>query len=153
MCSASAGANPNLRIVQASPSVFEAVECTNNQFFIKGAIAGGLLRFTVVARLPSGQTGAVFGKELFEAMMAHFQPNVSTIEGQWIAGIDLDTNIQQFNYWTGPSGGYLSDQHAAKRTWTGERAADYQFNNVAIIFKDPPNAPGNYIEIIAHFTK
>lgn len=153
MHSASRGANPNLSIVQASPSVFEAVDCTNNLFFIKGVIAGGLLRFTVVARLPSGQTGAVSGNEFFDAMMAHFQSNLSTIEGQWIAGIDLDTNIRQFNYWTSPSGGYLSDQDAARRTWTGERAADYQFNKVTIIFKDPPNAPGNYIEVIAHFTK
>jgi len=86
-------------------------------------------------------------------MMANFQPNIAKIEGRWIAGIDLDTNIQQFNYWTGPSGGSLSDQDAAKKTWTGKRAADHQFNKVTIFFKDPPHAPGNYLEVIAHFTK
>lgn len=149
----SAGANPNLSIVQASSSLFEAIDSTDNQFFIKGAIASGLLRFTVVARFANGQVGAVSGKEFFDAMMAHFQSKVVTIEGRWIAGIDLDTNIQQFNYWTDPSGGNLVDQDAAKKTWTGERAADYQFNNVTIVFKDPPNAPGSYIEVIVHFTK
>jgi hypothetical protein len=150
---ASAGGNPNLNVVQATPSVFEAVDCTNNQFCIKGTLARGLLKFTVVARLPSGQTGAVSGTEFFDAMMAQFQSNVTKIEGHWIAGVVLDTNIQQFNYWTGPSGGNLSDQDAAKKTWTGQRAADYQFDNVTIIFKDPPHAPGNYIEVIAHFTR
>jgi hypothetical protein len=151
--SASAGANPNLSVVQASSSVFEAVDCTNNQFFIRGTVAGGLLKFTVVARLPGGQSGAVSGKEFFDAMMGNFQSNVTKIEGHWIAGIGLDTNIQQFNHWTGPSGGKLSDQDAATRTWTGERAADYEFNNATTIFKDPPNAPGNYVEVIVHFTK
>ena len=149
----SGGANPNLSIVQASPSLFEAMDSTDNQFIIKGAIAAGLLRFTVVARLSNGQGGAVSGKEFFDAMMAHFQSKFVTIEGRWIAGIDLDTNIQEFNYWTNPSGGNLADQDAAKKTWTGERAADHRFNNVTIIFKDPPNAPGSYIEVIVHFTR
>lgn len=149
----SAGANPNLNVVQANSSVFEAVDGTDNQFFIKGILAGGFLRVTVVARLPNGQRGTVSGKDFFDAMMAHFQANVTTIVGQWIAGIDLDTNIEQFNYWTDPNGGSLLDQDAAKRTWAGERAADYGFNNATIIFKDPPNAPGNYIEVIAHSTK
>jgi len=149
----SAPANPSLSVVQSSSSVFEAVDSTNNQFFIKGALAGGLLKFTVVARLPSGQTGAVAGKEFFDAMMANFQPNVRKIEAHWIAGIDLDTNIRQFNKWTGPSGANLSDRDAAKKTWTGQRAAGYQFNNVTIVFKDPPNAPGAYMEVIAHFSK
>jgi hypothetical protein len=149
----SAGANPNLDIIQAGPSVFEAVDCTNNQFFIKGVVTNGLLNFTVVAQLPNGQRGAVSGKEFFDAMMVHFQSNVTTIVGQWIAGVDLDTNIQLFNQWTDPSGGKLSDRDAAKKTWTGQRAADSGFNNATIIFKDPPNAPGNYIEVIAHFTR
>lgn len=150
---ASAGANPNLRVVQSSSSIFEAVDSTNSQFFIKGVLVGGLLKFMVVARLPSGPSGAVSGKEFFDAMMANFQANVTKIEGHWLAGIDLDANIQQFNYWTGSSGGSLSDQDAAKKTWTGKRAEDHQFNKVAIVFKDPPHAPGNYLEVIAHFSK
>jgi hypothetical protein len=150
---ASAGVNPSLNVVQASTSVFEAEDRTNNQLSIRGTLAGGLLQFTVVARPPSGQTGAVSGKEFFDAMMAHFQPRVTKIEGNWSAGIDLDTNIQQFNYWTGPGGGNLSDQDAARRTWTGKRAAAYGFNNVTILFKNPSHAPGSYVRVIAHFTR
>lgn len=150
---ASTGTNPNLRVVQSTSSIFEAVDSTNSQFYIKGVLVGGLLRFAVVARLPNGQTGVVSGKEFFDAMMANFQANVTRIEGHWLAGIDLDANIQEFNYWTGSSGGYLSDQDAAKKTWTGKRAEDHQYNKVAIVFKDPPHAPGNYLEVIAHFSK
>jgi hypothetical protein len=129
------------------------VDASDNLFFIRGTLAGGLLKFTVVSRLPSGRRGAVPGNEFFEAMMASFRARVTRIEGHWVAGIDLDTNIDQFNYWTGPSGGNTPDQEAARRTWTGRQAARHRFGKVTIIFKDPPNAPGNYIEVIAHFAK
>jgi len=148
----SAPTNPNLRIVQASPSLFRAEDSTNSQFFIMGALTQGVLTFTVVARLSTGQTGMVSGREFFDALMTHFQPSVIAIEAHWIMGIDLDTNIEQFNYWTGPGGG-LADSDAARKTWTGRRAADYQFNNVAILFKNPQNSPGKYIEVAARFTK
>jgi hypothetical protein len=41
---ASAVANPNLIVIQASSSVLEAVDCANNQFFIKATLTGGLLK-------------------------------------------------------------------------------------------------------------
>ncbi len=145
--------NPDIKVVQASSSAFEAVDGTNSQFFIRGAVVGGLLRFTIIATLPGGQKGAVSGIEFFDTMMAHFLPQVTTIEGRWIAGIDMDTNIEQFNYWTGPRGGNCSDADAAKKTWTGMRAAAYGFDKASVILKDPPRAPGNYFEVIVHFTK
>lgn len=85
-------------------------------------------------------------------MMAHYGNSVTKIEGHWVAGIDLETNIQQFNTYTGP-GHNLSDNDAAKETWTGKRAKDHGFTNARVIFKDPPNAPGNYIEVYAEFTR
>jgi hypothetical protein len=146
-------ANPNLRIVTADASTFDAEDRTDQRFFIKSKLVGGVLKFTVVAELAGGQRGAVSGKEFFAAMMVNFLPHVTTIEGHWIAGIDLDANIQQFNALTDPAGGNLPDPEAAEKTWTGRRAAGHGFPRVAIVFKDPPGAPGKYIEIIARFTR
>jgi hypothetical protein len=145
--------NPNLAVLKADASTFEAVDRNDNRFFIKGTLTGGVLSFTVVAELTGGQRGAVSGKDFFAAMMANYLPRITTIVGHWITGVDLDTNIRQFNTLTDPAGGSLPDPDAAKQTWTGRRATDYQFARVAVIFKDPPDAPGSYTEVVAHFTK
>jgi hypothetical protein len=110
-----------------------------------------VLEFTVVART-AGQSGAVSGADFFAAMMAHFGPNnVQTIVGHWVAGVDLDTNIDQFNALT-LSG--LSEIDAAKATWTGRRAMDFGFMKVAIKYTAPPQgASGQYTEVVALFTQ
>jgi hypothetical protein len=146
--------NPNI-VVDASvtsSSIYRATDCTNPNHSIRGTLGGqGVLEFTLVGRTP-GQTSAVSGQDFVAAMMAHFGPaNVKTIKGHWIAGIDLGTNIDQFNALTRQG---LSDIDAAKNVWTGQRAKDYGFLNVKIDFKDPPrNAPGQYVEVIASFTR
>src|SRR5262245_34213590 len=149
-------ANPNnANIVvdgsQTSASMYRATDQTNPGHFIRGTLTGGVLEFTVVARTV-GQPSAVSGEDFFAAMMAHFgQHNVQTILGHWVSGIDLDTNIDQFNAMTLAG---LSEIDAAKATWTGKRAMDYEFAKVAIRFSAPPKAaPGQYIEVVALFSR
>jgi hypothetical protein len=88
----------------------------------------------------------VRASEVFEALIKY--PQFKT---DWIAGIDLDTNIDQFNALTNQG---KSDNDAAKGTWTGQRAADFQFTNVKVTWKDPPgNHPGQYTEVTVLFTR
>lgn len=76
---------------------------------------------------------------------------VSAIKAHWLAGINLDTNIDQVNAHTKAG---FADIDAAKITWTGRRAEEYQFVNARIEFKNPSkNFPGHYIEVIAVFTR
>ena len=148
-------ANPNNSniLVDRSTSLglYKATDRTNPNYFIKGTLAGGVLEFTVVAKI-SGQTGSVAGKDFFAAMMAHFSPAaVRTIKGIWVAGLDLDTNIDQFNALTKQG---MSDIDAAKGTWTGQQANDYGFTNVKIDWKDPPgDYPGQYTEVTVSLTR
>lgn len=144
--------NPNLVVDPATRAdLYKATDATNPNYLIRGTLAGGVLEFTVVAKIP-GQTGAVSGQDFFAAMMAHFTSGaVKSIEGHWISGIDLDTNIDRFNALTRQG---LSDIDAAKRTWTGQRAKDYGFTNVRIYWKDPPgDHPGQYVEVKVSFTR
>jgi hypothetical protein len=112
----SPSSNPNLSVVRHSVSDFRAENRTDFRFFIHGRIVGGLLSFVVVARLTTGERGTVSGKDFFAAMMAHFgAANVNTVKGNWIKGIDLDTNIDEFNRLTAAG---VPDEDAAKQTWT-----------------------------------
>jgi hypothetical protein len=144
--------NPNIVVAPStSPALYKATDRTNPDYFIKGTLAGGTLEFTVVAKI-SGQTGSVSGQDFFAAMMAHFTvAAVQTIRGIWVAGLDLDTNIEQFNTLTTQG---MSDIDAAKGTWTGQRAKDYGFTNVKINWKDPPgDHPGQYTEVTVSLTR
>jgi hypothetical protein len=146
--------NPNITVDTSvtSSGSYRAIDCTNPNHSIRGVLSGqGVLEFTVIAK-SQGQTSGVSGQDFFAAMMTHFGlANVKTIKGHWIAGLDLDTNINQFNALTGQG---LSDEDAAIAVWTGQRAKDYGFINVKIDFKDPPgNYPGQYVEVIASFTR
>jgi hypothetical protein len=146
--------NPNILVDTAvtSASVYKAIDSTNPNHFITGTLAGqGVLEFTVVARTV-GQSSGVSGQDFFAALMAHFgAANVNTIQARWSAGIDLDTNINQFNDATRRG---LKDNDAAKYTWTGQRAKDYGFTNAKVIFKNPPgDHPGQYVEVAAEFTR
>jgi hypothetical protein len=144
--------NPNILVDPATgPSLYKATDCTNPNYFIQGTFAGGVLEFTVVAKV-RGQTGKVSGQDFFAATMVHFTPGaVKAIKGHWIAGIDLDTNIDQFNALTKQG---LADIDAAKGVWTGQRAKDYGFAKATISFKDPPgDHPGQYLEVVAIFTR
>ena len=85
-------------------------------------------------------------------MMAHFTPAaVSTIRGHWVAGLDLDTNLDQFNALVRQG---VSILDAAKRTWTGRRAMEYSFVNATTDFTNPPSSPaGCYVEVQVSFTR
>jgi hypothetical protein len=150
-----ASANPNNQDIavdpRSDPAFYYATDRTNPNFFISGTLKQGVLEFTVLTKLP-GQIGVVSGTDFFAAMLAHFTPGrVQGIKGVWIAGIGLDTNIDEFNTLTRNG---LSDPDAARRVWTGRRASDYGFINVTIDFKDPPgNHPGQYNEVVALFSR
>jgi hypothetical protein len=145
--------NPNIIVdpSQTSASMYRATDQSDPGHCIRGTLTGGVLEFTVVTRT-AGQHGAVSGEDFFAAMIMHFGPtNVQTIMGHWISGIDLDTNIDQFNALTLAG---MSDIDAAKATWTGRQAIAYGLVRVTIQYKVPPiHAPGQYTEVIALFTR
>jgi hypothetical protein len=146
--------NPNISVDTAitNASTYRAIDSTNPNHFISGTLGGqGVLEFAVVART-QGQTSSVSGQDFFAAMMAHFGvSNVRTIRAHWSAGIDLDTNIDQFNDATQRG---LQDNDAAKETWTGQRARDYGLTNTRVIFKNPQgDHPGQYVEVTVEFTR
>ena len=83
-------------------------------------------------------------------MMDHFGVKSRRIKAVWMARNNMDTNMDQFNRLTMPEIG-LSDEEAARRTWTGRRAADHGFTTAAIQFKD--GSPGVYLEVHVQFTR
>lgn len=144
--------NPNILVDPTStPSLYKATDKSNPNFLIRATLSGGTVEFTVVTKIP-GETGAVSGQDFFAAMMAHLSPSrVRAIKGHWISGLDLDTNIDQFNAFTGQGS---NDLDAASRTWTGQRAIEYGFTRVKVEWKDPPgHHPGQYVEVIVSFAR
>mgnify|MGYP007080242639 CR=1 FL=1 len=85
-------------------------------------------------------------------MMKHFgEANVNVIQAHWFAGIGMDSNIDRFN--ANLVAG-IEEAEAAKQTWTGERAMDYQFANATVHLRDPyAGPPGQYIEVVVYFTR
>lgn len=143
--------NWNVFILHSSAVDFRAEDGSDRRFFIHGKLTKGVLSFVVVACMPNGDRGVISGKMFFSAMMAHFGvTNIQAIQAIWIAGIDLDTNIDEFNRLTVPGRG-VSEEEAARQTWTGQRAADFQFTNISIEFKD--GVPGAYLEVRVKFTR
>ena len=109
------------------------------------------LTFSIIAKLIDSSRGAVSGKQLFAAMIAHFgSSNIREIKAIWVDNPGMDDNLNAFNHWTDPSLGGLSREEAATKTWTGQRAVESGFPNVVIHFDDPPLA-GHHENIIVLF--
>jgi hypothetical protein len=148
MANTSPGAQ--LVILAATANRFRAEDRSDSRFYVEGRLTNGVLSCEIVARLQTGERGTVSGKQLLAALIAHFGVgNLSAIKGVWIGGIDLDTNIDQFNQLTGPGG--LPEVEAAKRTWTGQRANEYGFANASIQML--VGSPGAYTDVVVLFTR
>jgi hypothetical protein len=143
-------ANPNLNVVSATPSTFRAEDANDPRFYLFATLVSGVLRFEVVAQLPTGERGSISGKELLAAMMAHFGARVRIIEGNWGTASGLTTNIDQLNFATAAG---LSLEDAAHLTWTGLRASEYGYDKVAVIQESPQGVQGNYNSVLVHFFK
>lgn len=142
--------NPHLQIVASTVSVFRAEDHNDSRFFIFATLAGGVLRFEVVAKLATGERGAVSGKEFFAAMMTHFGIKTRIIEANWSRTGGLTSNLDQLNRATAAG---LSVEDAAPLTWTGLRAADFGYDNVTVIHALPLGAAGNYDDVRVHFNR
>lgn len=90
--------------------------------------------------------------KLFEMMLGHFGDRVQYLKGNWIAGSNLDTNLNKFNLWTGPPHN-LSLEEAAKKTWTARMAAKYGFTQVLVARHSLEGTPGHYKKVELEFRK
>jgi len=147
-------ANPNIQEVvgKVTTTNYEAVDCTDNRFFISGSLSGGIVKLTVVAELPDGTRGAVRGGEFFQTMIDHFGlANIKSIEGEWTTGDpDLATNINAFNKATAAGD---TDKVAATKTATGRLAARVGLTEVVYIRALPAKAAGRYTDVLARFAR
>lgn len=142
--------NPSLSIITASGATFRAEDTNDPRFYIFATLISGVLRFEVVARLPTGERSTVSGKEFFAAMMANFGAGVRIIEGTWSRASGLTTNIDQVNRATAAG---LKVKDAAPLTWTGLRASEYGYDKVTVIEEAPLGAQGNYDTIRVEFSR
>jgi hypothetical protein len=143
---------PQLNEIITTPTHYRAEDSTDGRFYVDGKLLGGVLTFEIVAELPGNVRGAVSGKQLLAAMINYFGlANIQKIKAIWTDVPGLDTNLKQFNHWTGV--GNLSEVEAARKTWTGQRATlDYQFVAVHVQMADPP-IPGSYEDVIVIFSR
>jgi hypothetical protein len=140
----------DMRIVQATATIFEATDDADDRFFIFGTLRSGLLWFDVVSRLSDGTKGQIRGREFFDAMMAHFGGKVKIIQGRWDRSSGLTTNLDLFNKATMV---LPLEQAALVATKTGQWADDYGYSKVTINRLVPPYAIGQYEEVRVNFTR
>jgi hypothetical protein len=140
-----------MRIVQVTPSIFEAWDDADDRFFIFATLGSGVLRFDVIARLPDGTKGGTRGREFFDAMMAHFGAKVRVIEARWNRVRPVSTNLDLFNRAT--AAGLPPEQAALVATKTGQWADDCGFSQVKMVTLDPRYQIGNYDEVVVQFSK
>jgi hypothetical protein len=139
-----------LAITTATASTFRAEDAGDPRFYLFATLVSAILRFEVVARLPTGERGAVSGREFFAALMAHFGARVTTIEADCNRAGGLTTNIDQLNRATGAG---ASVEAAAPLTWTGLRASEYGYDKVTVIHALPQGAQGRYDSVRVRFSR
>jgi len=143
--------NPNIQIHEATDATFHAGDVTDARFYIDGTCVGGYLRFEVVAELPTGERGAVRGREFFDAMMSHFGESIECIEGDWSdATRGFVANLDEFNTQTAAG---VSQENAARRTWTGRMAKRHGYDSITIEHALPKGAAGHYREVFVRFRR
>ena len=143
--------NPNIKVLPVTSSIlFEAEDATDDRFWIGGKLVGGVLTFTVEAKLPNGDRGTVTGTEFFDAMMAHFGAAVSMIDGEWSSLDIYRANIDEFNRLTAAG---VTEVDTAAQVWTGKMALRHGYTRIQIVHARPKSAKGNYQDVLARFRK
>ncbi|MFE3760816.1 ricin-type beta-trefoil lectin domain protein [Streptomyces sp. NPDC059104] len=90
------------------------------------------------------------GSEMIAEVMEKIGGNAKGIRGTWLGGGDMKDNLDSFN--AGIQSLQLTEQEAARRTFTGKMAANYGFNGeVKIVAKE--GTPGNYTKVEVVFWK
>lgn len=139
-----------LTVLRATPSLFRAVDSGEPRFQILATLVSGVLRFEVVARLPTGERGSVSGKAFFAVLMAHFGAKVRIIESDWTRTGGRTTNLDCLNQATDAG---LSVEDAASLTWTGLRASEFGYDKVIVIHALPQGAQGHYDHVRVQFSR
>lgn len=104
------------------------------------------LNFFVQTRDPNGfRHPQLRGQEQFQDMLKYFEGQFEGIAGTWVENYGVD-NLQEFNRLTGQG---LSLEEAARRTWTGQQAAQAGFTRVHV--EKPKGYPGHYRKVEVHF--
>src|SRR3954469_21138178 len=105
--------HPDLVVVasQTTASTFRAEDRNDGRFYVYGTLASGVLRFEVIRRI-GADCSPITGRELFDAMMAHFGAKVRVIEARWNNADPAKTsNLDRFN--RAMASGTLSEEQAA----------------------------------------
>lgn len=134
----------------ATTSNFRAADPTDPRFSVLATLFSGILKFEIIAQLPSGQRGSNPGKAYFNEMMSHFGAAVRIIESDWSISSGLTTNIDALNRATA-AGLNLTD--AASFTWTGLRSSEYGFVNVKVLSATPTGSGHTFESVRVQFSK
>src|SRR5262245_46580027 len=132
---------------EADKNHFRAEDCLNPEFYIDGALTGGVLCFEVVA-VVGGHRGQFTGRQFFDALMRHMgRRRVKVISSLWTdARPDRTTNLDIFNRETkkraAMGSGDEKQEEAAFATHTGRWARDYHFTVAQNIDSRPIGTPG-----------
>ena len=126
--------------------MYAVVDSTNPSFHAVASLEDGdELVIALRTRRPDGTRSAVLrGREQFENILQHFDGQFSGIRGSWTYG----DNLAEVNRLTADG---LSIEEAARRSWTGQRAADAGYTRVVV--RELEGGPGAYSEIQVFFTR
>jgi hypothetical protein len=136
------GCDPDIRAATATEYELRNKKKALN-FIIGELVAGGQLSF-IVENVPKDGTGCR-GTWMFNQMMGHFGAAATAIQGNWTYG----DNLAVVNQLTAAG---VPLEEAAKRGFTGKRAADWGFVTIQVL---PPTQGtlGNYSRVHVLFVK
>jgi len=112
----------------------------------------GILKLNVKTKI-NGVYGDIRAAEEFREAVNHFgHGRIQAIRGVWDEMAEgLGDNLKKFNELT--QSGLYSPEGAALETWTGQVAAQAGYNQVSIVYLDPPSSSGPYRLVIVEFLK
>lgn len=126
---------------QTDDATFRAVDRSDDQFFIKADLIGGILAFNVkTVNLTTKQRSALRATGFFEAALDWFEEtNIREIESLWLNIPDFTTNLEAFKKAYDPAKENREDAVKATPSW--KIVSKFGFTDImtVIIFDSPTN--------------
>ena len=131
--------------VHSTTERFLVRDTSHKRFQAAATLEGDELLLIIRTKLEDGTRSTLLrGSELFTSALRHFEGRFKAIRGSWHYG----DNIAEVNELTAKGMPLLE---AAKKTWTGKRAAEAGFTRVSIRHAD--GRTGAYTDVLAIFSK
>jgi len=134
---------PRARTGPNSETYYYWSSAPESNFFIEGHLVGGVLEYGIkLKNFHSSGRSEHRGQDLFHDMVMHFGlKNIEAIRGKWSEG---DNFTEFFNNLED-----MSEERAAKNTWSGRMASNYGFTSVEVVdYSVLVFEKGKYAEVI-----